>query len=95
MLNERKIVFVGAEWCGYCKKAQPMFDDLAAEHGSLYKFLKVNVVEEPDYQKNHNIVNGVNGFPTFVFMENGTEIGREVGYMSKEDFTAKIAKHFK
>jgi hypothetical protein len=28
-------------------------------------------------------------------MKQGKEIAREMGYMSKEDFTMKIAKHFK
>ncbi len=88
--SEFVVLFAGADWCGYCKKMTPIFNEVAQEHGSLYKFTKVDIQIEVDFPKEHKI----NGFPTMLYMRNGVEIGREVGYMSKEAFTATISKHF-
>ena len=88
--SEFVIITAGAEWCGFCKKFKPVFDEVAQEHGAQYKFAKVDIQEEVDFPKNHKI----NGFPTTLFMKDGEEVGREVGYMTKEAFTASIRKHF-
>ena len=88
--SEFVILTAGAEWCGYCQKFKSVFEEVAKEHGTQYKFARVNVQEEVDFPKHHNI----NGFPTTLFMKDGAEVGREVGYMSKEAFTASIKKHF-
>lgn len=89
--SEYVIVTVGAEWCGFCKKFKPVYDEVAQEHGKQYVFARVDVVEDTEFPKAYKI----SGFPTTLFMKDGQEIGREMGYMNKEDFTAKIAKHFK
>ncbi len=89
--SEFVIISAGAAWCGYCTKFKPIFEEVAQEHGKQYTFTRIDVVEQADFPKQHNI----NGFPTTLFMRNGVEIGREVGYMTKEAFTASIAKHFK
>jgi len=88
--NEFVIVTAGAEWCGYCKRFAPIFEEVAQEHGKMYVFSKVNVQEEAEFPKNH----GISGFPTTLFFRNGKEVGREVGALTKENFTASIAKHF-
>ena len=93
VLNESQhvVIFVGAEWCGFCKKFKPIFEEVAQEHGKQYRFAKVDATEDPEFPKMFK----VSGFPTTLIMKDGVEIAREVGYMTKEDFTARIAKHFK
>jgi thioredoxin 1 len=90
LTSEYVIVAVGAAWCGFCKKFAPVFEEVAVEHGKQYKFAKVDVTEETEFPQMFKI----SAFPTILFMKDGEEVGRELGFMSKEDFTAKIAKHF-
>ena len=88
--SEYVILTAAAKWCGYCTKFAPIFQEVAQEHGSMYTFAKVDIQEEADFPQAYKI----NGFPTTLFMKNGVEVGREVGYMPKEKFTESIAKHF-
>jgi thioredoxin-like negative regulator of GroEL len=88
---EYVIVLAGAPWCGFCNKFKPVFEEVAVQHGSQYVFENFDVTQDAEFPKNYKI----SGFPTILFMKEGKEIGREMGYMSKEDFTSKIAKHFK
>lgn len=88
--EEFSVVFVGATWCGYCTKFKPIFDDVAKLFGAEIKFFKVDVQEEVDFPKLH----GINGFPTTLLMKKGKVVGKAVGYMEKEAFTAKIAEFF-
>ncbi|MBM3193070.1 MAG: thioredoxin family protein [Chlamydiae bacterium] len=89
--SEYVIVLAGAHWCGFCSKFKSVFEEVAMQHGSQYAFENFDVTQDAEFPKNHKI----SGFPTILFMKQGKEIAREMGYMSKEDFTMKIAKHFK
>ena len=87
---EQAIVVVHTEWCGFCKKFGPIFDEVSQEHGKQYTFTKLDAQVNEELAKEFK----VNGFPTILFMKQGKEIAREMGYMSKEQFTAVIFKHF-
>lgn len=92
LLSSAEYVIIAAhtEWCGYCKKFSPIFDEVSKEHGKQYTFAKVDAQATENFAKEYKI----EGFPTILFMKNGKEIGREMGYMGKEQFTSVIAKHF-
>lgn len=83
------IVDVYAHWCGPCQIMAPIFEELERELGSHYVFAKLNV----DEARETSIQLGVTSVPTFLFIKNGTIVGKEVGSMSKEDFQEKIAQH--
>lgn len=80
------VLDVYATWCGPCLQMMPIVEELAKEHGSKYKFLKLNVDESRELA----IQYGVTSIPTFVFIKNGSVVGKETGYMSKEDLLGKI-----
>ncbi len=75
------VVDAYAAWCGPCQQMAPVFDQLEKEFGDHYTFAKLNVDEARDL----SIQLGITSVPTFIFFKNGKVVGRETGYMSKED----------
>ncbi len=88
--SEHVIIAVHTEWCGYCKKFAPIFDEVSQEHGKQYVFTKMDAQKNEEFSKTFQVA----GFPTILFIKNGKEVGRELGYMTKEQLTVVIAKHF-
>ena len=80
------IIDVFATWCGPCQMMTPIFEELTKEYQGKYKLVKVNVDEERDIA----IQLGVTSVPTFIFIKDGKELTRTTGYISKDDFIAKI-----
>lgn len=80
------IIDVYATWCGPCQQMTPTLEALEKEHGSKYKFVKLNVDEARDL----SIEYGVTSVPTFVFLKNNEIKGKETGYMSKDTLLEKI-----
>ena len=80
------VVDMYASWCGPCQQMAPIFDELAKELAGTYKLVKVNIDEERDLAIEH----GVSSIPTFLFFKDGSVVGKQTGYMSKEALTQKI-----
>lgn len=83
------VVDVYAVWCGPCQMMAPIFDKLEQELGEKYTFAKLNV----DEARELSIQLGVSSVPTFLFIKNGTVVGKEVGSMSQEDLEDKITAY--
>lgn len=75
-----------ATWCGPCQHMSPIFEELERELGSKYTFAKLNVDESSDIATHFRITQ----IPTFIFIKNKELVGKEYGYMSKEDLKEKI-----
>ena len=84
------IMDVYASWCGPCQQMMPIFDEIEKELKDKYKFAKLNVDDARDI----SIQYGVTSVPTFIFIKNGQVIGKETGYIAKEDLKAKIESVF-
>lgn len=84
------IMEVYASWCGPCKQMMPIFEELEKELKDKYTFAKLNV----DNARDISIQYGVTSVPTFVFIRNGQVLGKETGYIAKEDLKAKIEAIF-
>jgi thioredoxin 1 len=80
------VLDVYATWCGPCLQMAPIFEELEKEHGNKYKFAKLNVDEVREIAISY----GVTSIPTFVFIKNNEVVGKETGYMSKDDLLTKI-----
>lgn len=85
------IVDFSAEWCGACKASKPTFDAVAAQLGSSYKFVTVDVDKAEKVAQNL----GIQGIPTFMFFKDGKEVKRITGaIVNKDDFISTIKKTF-
>ncbi|MEK7528198.1 MAG: thioredoxin [Patescibacteria group bacterium] len=76
-----------AEWCGPCKMMAPTIDEMAEEMSDV-KIGKLDVDLSPQTAQNY----GVSSIPTLIFFKGGQEVGRTVGFQSKEAIEAKIAQ---
>jgi thioredoxin 2 len=61
-----------AKWCGYCRMAEPVVNDLAAWRAGRLKVVKVDIDAEPDLARRFT----VKATPTFIMFRNGTRIAR-------------------
>ena len=67
-----------AEWCGPCK----MLGEVLLELEDL-NILKVNVDEYPEIARRF----GIMSIPTLIIFEDGKEVAKNIGFMSKEALT--------
>ncbi len=79
-----------ATWCGPCKMLGPVFEDVATELTSKYKFAKVNIDEEREIAVQHNI----SSIPTILFIKDGKVVGKDTGFMNKDLLKTKIQSYF-
>ncbi|MFA6521205.1 MAG: thioredoxin [Candidatus Gracilibacteria bacterium] len=79
-----------ADWCGPCRMMMPIFEEIAKSMEGKVKMGKLNVDESPQTPGTF----GVSGIPTIVFLKDGQEVGRAVGFQSKEALMGKITELF-
>lgn len=75
-----------ADWCGPCKMLSPTVEALAGQYDGKVLVGKVNVDEEPELARRF----GVMSIPTVVFLKNGQEVNRKIGFMPSDAFTAVL-----
>ena len=77
-----------ATWCGPCQAMSPVLDKLKAEMGSQVRVLKIDV------DKNQLIASQyqVRGVPTMILFQNGKQLWRQSGVVSKEDLIKTIVE---
>lgn len=69
-----------AEWCGPCQALKPILEEAKAELSEGAKIVSVDVDEEPELASQF----GISSIPCLVSFENGVEIDRFVGLVSKK-----------
>lgn len=91
-LNGSKPVIIDAyaSWCGPCKKLAPIFQELNDEFGNHYSFVKINTDDQPSLSNRFNI----KSLPTLIFIKDGHEVGRSVGYVNKMQITSMMKNYF-
>lgn len=77
-----------ATWCGPCKMAEPVLEELSETYKEKLKIVKLDVDANP--------VNpgklGIMSIPTTVLFKNGAEVGRQVGFSGKQAYDDLIKK---
>ena len=84
------IVDMYADWCGPCKMMAPIYDEVAKKYEGKVKIGKLNVDDCPETPQSF----GVAGIPCIIFLKDGAEVGRLVGFQSKDTFVTKISELF-
>lgn len=77
-----------APWCGPCKMADPVLEELSEEYKDKVTFVKVNVDENQSVAQNY----GVMSIPTTIIFKNGNEVERQIGFAGKQGFEDVIKK---
>lgn len=77
-----------APWCGPCKLAEPVLEQLSEEYKDKIVITKLNVDENPKMTEKF----GIMSIPTTVLFKDGKEIGRQIGFAGKGKFVELIKK---
>jgi thioredoxin 1 len=77
-----------AEWCGPCKMAAPVLEELSEIYKDKVLVMKLDVDKNPSMSQKY----GVMSIPTTILFKGGKEIGRQVGFSGKEIFEDLIKK---
>lgn len=77
-----------AEWCGPCKMAGPVLEELSDTYKDKVLVMKLNVDENPAVSQKY----GVMSIPTTILFKGGKEAGRQVGFSGKENFELLMKK---
>ena len=77
-----------APWCGPCKMAGPILEELSEEHKDKLVIAKVNVDENNGMSEKY----GVMSIPTVILFKGGQELGRQTGFSGKEAYIELISK---
>ena len=70
-----------ADWCGPCRMAAPIIDEIAAKTEGKVKVGKVNVDTDIELAQRYRIAS----IPTFLVFKNGELAEKAIGLQSKED----------
>lgn len=65
-----------AEWCGPCKMAAPIIDEMAEEYDGKVVIVKLDVDQNQETAGKF----GVMSIPTMVLFKDGKEVERKVGF---------------
>ena len=79
-----------AEWCAPCRIVEPTLRDLSHRLSGRVKFAKVNVDEAEVVTRSF----GIHAIPTYLFVESGTEKGREIGPIDPVALRAMLRRYF-
>ena len=77
-----------APWCGPCRMAEPVLEELSDEYKDKVIIAKINVDENQDNPGKY----GVMSIPTTILFKDEKEIGRQVGFAGKKGFEDLIKK---
>lgn len=77
-----------APWCGPCKLAEPVLEELSKDYKDKVLIAKLNVDENPKMTEKFSIMS----IPTTVLFKGGKEIGRQIGFAGKGKFVELIKR---
>jgi thioredoxin 2 len=78
-----------AAWCGPCRMAAPILEDLARAHAGELLVLKLDTDADPRTAQEQRI----QGIPTFVLFHGGREVARRSGVAPRAELERWIAAH--
>ena len=75
--------YFSATWCGPCKTFKPIMNEIAGEG---YSVQIIDIDQQQDLAAKHN----VRSVPTTIIEENGMEVDRIIGSVSKQQVLSKL-----
>ena len=77
-----------AAWCGPCKMAEPVLEELMEGYKDKIAVVRMDV----DANQENTQKYGIMSIPTTVLFKNGEEIGRQIGFAGKQTFEDLMKK---
>lgn len=77
--SEKALVDFNADWCGPCQALAPTVEEVSNELENV-DFFSVNIDENEELAEKFSVVS----IPCLVVFENGKEVSREIGVLSKK-----------
>jgi thioredoxin 1 len=75
-----------AEWCGPCKMAAPIIDQLADEFADKAAIVKVDVDANNELAGKY----GVMSIPTVIIYKDGKEVDRKIGFPGEAGYRSML-----
>lgn len=85
--DKKVLVDFNADWCGPCKMLRPVLDQIAEENDNI-KIVSINVDFNESLAREYNVFS----IPCLVLIEDGKEINRNVGMISKSELEKFIGE---
>lgn len=87
VMHSEKTVLIDfwATWCGPCRMASPIIDEIAEENSEI-KVGKVNVDDERELAGSFNVMS----IPTFIVVKKGKVVNRVTGARPKHELEALL-----
>jgi len=84
VLEAEKPVMVDffAEWCGPCKMAGPVLEELAKDYKDKVIIGKIDVGQDQTLAQKF----GVRSIPAVIVFKDGKEVNRQIGFPGKEGY---------
>jgi len=76
-----------ADWCMPCKMLAPVFEEVSKEFEGV-KFVKVDTEVSKGLAQDFSVM----GFPTIMFIKDGKEVHRIVGFVEKEKLKEEVGR---
>ncbi len=77
-----------ADWCGPCKMAEPVLEELSKGYKTKVLIVKINVDENKETPMKYKVMS----IPTTIMIKEGKETGRQVGFAGKKAFEELLKK---
>lgn len=77
-----------AVWCGPCKMAEPVLEELSDVHKGKLVIAKLDVDQNQELPGKY----GVLSIPTTILFKNGQEVGRQIGFAGKQAYEDLLKK---
>lgn len=78
-----------APWCGPCRMAAPILEQVGRAQAGRAVVLKVNTEDHPEPSARL----GIRGIPTFIVFKEGREVARQSGVLPAPVMTQWVAQH--
>jgi len=81
----KTVKYFSATWCGPCKTFKPIMQEVAGEGSIIVEFIDVD--QQQDLAAKYN----VRSIPATVIEENGIEVDRFIGAISKQQVIERLS----